>query len=204
MRDLKSELVDVVAKRNIVILQNMPHHQGLVKANKILLLVVCSLMLVILILGFLILPENKVLERYTASQNPKSVVYALNNPVLTDEVNILKGQFVGLVSGSIESKMRILEESIQMGHVNTSMGVIQDLKNDINALKSYSALSSRKEVKKPLSDRVIKEVSQLKDLIYLTLTSCGLIIAAIGGVWIKNNFRLSYQKPKVALGKRRK
>ncbi|KAF3981069.1 MAG: hypothetical protein HFP78_08515 [Methylococcales symbiont of Hymedesmia sp. n. MRB-2018] len=204
MRDLKSGLVDVVAKHNIVIRQNMPQHQGLVKANKILLLVVCSLMLVILLLGFLILPKNDMLENYKASQNPKSSVYTINNPVLTDELNLLKGQFVGLVSGSIESKMRILEESIQMGHVNTSLGAIQDLKNDIKVLQSYSPASVRREGKKQLSDRVLKEVSQLKDLIYLTLTSCGLIIAAIGGIWIKNSFRLSQQLSKVKLEKRRK
>ncbi|KAF3983176.1 MAG: hypothetical protein HFP81_08295 [Methylococcales symbiont of Hymedesmia sp. n. MRB-2018] len=204
MRDLKSGLVDVVAKHNIVIRQNLPQHQGLVKANKILLLVVCSLMLVILLLGFLILPKNDMLENYKASQNPKSAVYTINNPVLTDELNLLKGQFVGLVSGSIESKMRILEESIQMGHVNTSLGAIQDLKNDIKVLQSYSPASVRREGKKQLSDRVLKEVSQLKDLIYLTLTSCGLIIAAIGGIWIKNSFRLSQQLSKVKLEKRRK
>ncbi len=43
MRDLKSELADV-AKHNMVVLQNMPQHHELVKANKVLLLVVCSLM----------------------------------------------------------------------------------------------------------------------------------------------------------------
>lgn len=204
MRDLKSGLVDVVAKRNIVVWQNLPQHQALVKANKILLLVLCSLMLVVLVLGFLILPKNDMLENYKASQNSKSVVYTINNPVLTNELNLLKGQFVGLVSGSIESKMRILEESIQMGHVNTSLGAIQDLKNDIKVLQSHFPASVRREGKKQLSDRVLKEVSQLKDLIYLTLTSCGLIIAAIGGIWIKNNFRLSQQLSKVKLEKRRK
>ncbi|KAF3977340.1 MAG: hypothetical protein HFP77_07720 [Methylococcales symbiont of Iophon sp. n. MRB-2018] len=201
---MKSGLVDVVAKRNIVVWQNLPQHQALVKANKILLLVLCSLMLVVLVLGFLILPKNDMLENYKASQNSKSVVYTINNPVLTNELNLLKGQFVGLVSGSIESKMRILEESIQMGHVNTSLGAIQDLKNDIKVLQSHFPASVRREGKKQLSDRVLKEVSQLKDLIYLTLTSCGLIIAAIGGIWIKNNFRLSQQLSKVKLEKRRK
>ncbi len=201
MRDLKSELADV-AKHNLVVLQNMPQHHELVKANKVLLLVVCSLMLVIFLLGFLILPDNEMLENYKASQQISPVVYTMNNPALTDEINLLKGQFFGLVSGSIESKLRTLEESIQMGQINTSLGTIQDLKNDIKVLQSYSMVPVKKAVKSSVSDRVLKEVSQLKSLIYLTLTSCGLIIAAIGGIWIKHNYRLVYEGKRAALGKR--
>jgi len=201
MRDLKSELADV-AKHNMVVLQNMPQHRELVKANKVLLLVVCSLMLVIFLLGFLILPDNEMLENYKASQQISPVVYTMNNPALTDEINLLKGQFVGLVSGSIESKLRTLEASIQMGQINTSLGTIQDLKNDIKVLQSYSMVPIKKTVKSSVSDRVLKEVSQLKSLIYLTLTSCGLIIAAIGGIWIKHNYRLVYEGKRAALGKR--
>ncbi len=201
MRDLKSELADV-AKHNMVVLQNMPQHHELVKANKVLLLVVCSLMLVIFLLGFLILPDNVMLENYKASQQISPVVYTMNNPALTDEINLLKGQFVGLVSGSIESKLRTLEASIQMGQINTSLGTIQDLKNDIKVLQSYSMVPVKKTVKSSVSDRVLKEVSQLKSLIYLTLTSCGLIIAAIGGIWIKHNYRLVYEEKRAALGKR--
>jgi predicted PurR-regulated permease PerM len=201
MRDLKSELADV-AKHNMVVLQNMPQHHELVKANKVLLLVVCSLMLVIFLLGFLILPDNEMLENYKASQQISPVVYTMNNPALTDEINLLKGQFVGLVSGSIESKLRTLEASIQMGQINTSLGTIQDLKNDIKVLQSYSMVPIKKTVKSSVSDRVLKEVSQLKSLIYLTLTSCGLIIAAIGGIWIKHNYRLVYEGKRAALGKR--
>jgi len=201
MRDLKSELADV-AKHNMVVLQNMPQHHELVKANKVLLLVVCSLMLVIFLLGFLILPDNEMLENYKASQQISPVVYTMNNPALTDEINLLKGQFVGLVSGSIESKLRTLEACIQMGQINTSLGTIQDLKNDIKVLQSYSMVPIKKTVKSSVSDRVLKEVSQLKSLIYLTLTSCGLIIAAIGGIWIKHNYRLVYEGKRAALGKR--
>ncbi len=203
MRDKKSGLVDAT-KHNIVILQNVPPHQNLVKANKILFFVVCSLILVIFVLGFLVLPDNKVLENYKASQKSGSVVYAINNPALTDEINLLKGQFVGLVSGSIESKLRTLEESIQSGRMKTSLGTVQDLKKDIKLLQSYSAVPVKKVVKSQLSDKVLKEVSQLKDLIYLTLTSCGLIIAALGGIWIKNNYHLVYHSSKATLGKRNK
>jgi len=66
------------------------------------------------------------------------VTAAEMNPVLSAEVNNLKGQFVGLVSGSIESKLRTLEESVRLGTVSTALGTIEDLKNDVRVLRTYS------------------------------------------------------------------
>ena len=203
MRDQKSGLVDA-SKHNIVVLQDVPLHQSLVKANRLLLFVVCSLVFVVFILGFFLLPENNLLENYKANQRPETVVYTTNNPALTDEINLLKGQFVGLVSGSIESKLRTLEENIRSGRMATSLGTVQDLKKDIQLLQSYSKVPVKKTVKSQVSERVLKEVSQLKDLIYLTLASCGLIIAALGGIWIKNNYHLVYHGSKASLGRRHK
>lgn len=200
MRDLKSELVDV-ARNNILALQNMPQHRGLVRINRILLLMVLLLMFVIFLLGFLVLPDKDMLENDKINQKTDATIYAISNPTLTDEINFLKGQFVGLVSGSIESKLRILEENIQMGRLSPSLGTIQDLKNDIKILQAYSAIPENKAIKSQLSNRVLREVSQLKDLIYLTLSSCGLIIAALGGIWIKNNYRLVYHESKAMLGR---
>jgi len=98
---------------------------------------------------------------------------------------------VGLVSGSIESKLRTLEESIRMGSISASLGTIEDLKNDVKVLRSYShppQLKAENQVNKKL----IQEVTHLKNLIYLTFSSCGLMIAAIAGFWLRNRFRLNY------------
>jgi len=103
---------------------------------------------------------------------------------LSAEVNTLKGQFVGLVSGSIESKLRTLEDSLRSGAVANSLGTIEDIKNDVKVLRTYS-----EPVKKePLVDnqQLMQEMSQLKRLIYLSFASCGLMLAAVAGIWIKN------------------
>jgi len=198
MRKIKSEYVGA-QERNIVILSDTPQHQGLVKANRLLLLVASSLMLIVFVLGFLLLPADDMLDNFKPEQELIPEVYAIQNPALTAEINTLKGQLVGLVSGSIESKLRTLEQSVRMGQMNTSLGTIQDLKNDVRVLRSYSE-PEKKQGPIPANEVLLKEVSQLKNLIYLTLTSCGLLIAAVGGIWIRNHYRLSHSAP-IQLGK---
>ena len=192
MREIKSELVGA-KERSIVVLTDTPQHQGLVKANRFLLLVASSLMIVVFVLGFFLLPSDDMLDNFNAKQEATPVAYALQNPVLSAEINTLKGQLVGLVSGSIESKLRTLEESIRIGSVNTSLGTIQDLKNDVKVLRSYS-VPEKKERQSLANEALLQEVSQLKSLIYLTLTSCGLMIAAIGGFWVRNHYRLAHPR----------
>jgi len=198
MRKIKSEFVGA-EKRNIIILSDTPQHQGLVKANRFLLLVASSLMVIVFVLGFLLLPADDMLDNFKEKKKVTPEVYAMQNPALAAEINTLKGQLVGLVSGSIESKLRTLEESIRMGRMNTSLGTIQDLKNDVRILRSYSE-PEKKQGQSPANEALLKEVSQLKNLIYLTLTSCGLMIAAIGGVWVRNRYRLSHPTS-IQLGK---
>ena len=203
MRDIKSELVDA-KKCSIVVLTDTPQHQGLVKANRFLLLVASSLMVVVFVLGFFLLPSDDILDSFNAKQRVAPVAYALQNPVISAEINTLKGQLVGLVSGSIESKLRTIEESIRMGNMNTSLGTIQDLKNDVKVLRSYS-VPENKVMKNQANEALFKEVSQLKNLIYLTLTSCGLMLAAIGGFWARNHYRLAHPRSlsRAELGKHR-
>jgi hypothetical protein len=119
----------------IVVLQKIPHHHGLVKANRLLVLLASTLMVAVFVMGFFLIPGVNFPE---GKMNPDSVFVSsrtLQNPALSDEINVLKGQLVGLVSGSIESKLRILEDSIRTGSVNASLGTIQDLKNDVEVLK---------------------------------------------------------------------
>lgn len=195
MREIKTGLIEHAERREVVILNNIPHHQGLVKANRFLLLLATSLMVIIFLMGFLLMPADDMLDGFTrqSSAVSASAMTEVQNPVLSAEINILKGQLVGLVSGSIESKLRSLEKSIQSGSVNASMGTIQDLKNDVRVLRSYS-IPEKKESKVIQNKELLAEVSQLKSLIYLTLTSCGLMIAAISGLWVKNHYRIMHPK----------
>ena len=184
-------------KSEIVVLQGIPSHHGLIKVNRWLMAMVFFLMTVIVVAGFFMLPANDV-TRYKKAK----VTVAEMNPVLSVEVNNLKGQFVGLVSGSIESKLRSLEESIRQGTASTALGTIEDLKNDVKVLRSYS--EPAKEEKVALSnEQIMQEMSELKRLIYVTLASCGLMLAAIAGIWFKNRYRLPYKEAIIRyLGKR--
>ena len=175
-------------KSEIVVLQRIPSHQGLMKVNRWLMAMVFFLMAVIVIAGFFLFPANDV-TRYKKSE----ATVAEMNPVLSAEVNTLKGQFVGLVSGSIESKLRTLEESVRLGTVSTALGTIEDLKNDVKVLRSYSEPVKKEKVALS-NEQLMQEMSELKRLIYVTLASCGLMLAAIAGIWFKNRYRLPYKE----------
>jgi len=175
-------------KSEIVALQRIPSHQGLMKVNRWLMAMVFFLMTVIVIAGFFLFPANDL-----TSLKKSEVTVPEMNPVLSAEVNTLKGQFVGLVSGSIESKLRSLEQSIRLGTVSTALGTIEDLKNDVKVLRSYTE-PAKKEKVVIANEQLMQEMSELKRLIYVTLASCGLMLAAIAGIWFKNRYRLSYKE----------
>jgi hypothetical protein len=175
-------------KSEVVVLQRIPSHQGLMKVNRWLMAMVFFLMTVIVIAGFFFVPANDV----TNYKKPE-VAVAEMNPVLSAEVNTLKGQFVGLVSGSIESKLRTLEESIRLGTASKALGTIEDLKNDVKVLRSYSEPAKKEKVVID-NEQLMQEMSELKRLIYVTLASCGLMLAAVAGIWFKNRYRLPYKE----------
>ncbi len=175
-------------KSEIAVLQRIPSHQGLMKVNRWLMAMVFFLMTVIVIAGFFFFPANDI-TRYKKSE----VNIAEMNPVLSAEVNTLKGQFVGLVSGSIESKLRALEESVRLGTVSTALGTIEDLKNDVKVLRSYSEPAKQEKVVID-NKQLMQEMSELKRLIYVTLASCGLMLAAVVGIWFKNRYRLPHKE----------
>jgi hypothetical protein len=193
-------VVEVISGNPSMVLQRIPSHHALVKVNRLLLAVICSMMVVILVGGFLLIPTDNFLTRYknaTANETYASEM----NPVFSAEVNALKGQLVGLVSGSIESKLNALEESIRIGSVASSIGTIEDLKNDLKVLRAYSE-PAKKENGVVSNEQLMQEMSQLKRLIYLTIASCGLMLAAVAGIWIKNRKLLPYKETKTGyLGK---
>ncbi len=167
----------------LVVLHSIPSHQQLMKANRWLLSGVFFLMTVIFVAGFISLPSNNFLSSYKKATVAEITVTDVN-PMLSAEVNTLKGQFVGLVSGSIESKLRSLEASLRAGTVTNSLGTIEDLKNDIKVLRSYSEPAKQEQAID--NKQLMQEMSQLKRLIYLSFASCGLMLAAVAGILITN------------------
>jgi len=192
MRETKSALVKIDGGL-------IPAHHQLIKVNRLLLAVIASLMVVIMIAGVWLLPDNDFIADYKRST--ASQVYTEGmNPALSAEVNTLKGQVVGLVSGSIESKLKTLESSIRVGSVVNSLGTIEELKNDIKILRTYSE-PEKTQPTTISNEQLMLEMSQLKRLIYTTLASCGLMLAAVAGIWVKNRKRLPHIKTSF-LGKR--
>lgn len=168
----------------IVVLQNIPSHQQLMQTNRWLLKGVFFLMTVIFIGGFLLLPGNDFLASYKKVTASEEHVEA--NTQLSAEVNALKRQMVGLVSGSIESKLRSLEDSLRAGSLNTSLGALEDIKNDVKVLRAYSEGVKPTQPAMVSDVQLLQEMSQLKRLIYWTLASCSLMVAAVAGIWIRN------------------
>jgi cell division protein FtsB len=177
----------------LVVLQAIPNHQNLVKVNRWLLFTVFFLMSVIVIGGLFLFPD-KDLTDYKKLDSTKANS-TQTNPALSAEVNVLKGQFVGLVSGSIESKLRTLEESVRLGTSLDSLLTIEDLRNDIKALRAYSDAPNN-EIKAAAvhNEQLVEEMSDLKRLVYLSLASCGLMLVAVVGIWVKNRHRLPYKE----------
>ncbi len=191
---MQEKHTDIVKIQEVV--RTIPSHRQLVKANRTLMGVVFLFMVVVLVVGFVFLPSSNAVKNINAA----SIAAEGMNPVVSTEVNTLKGQLIGLVSGSIESKLKTLETSIKSGTVDNSLGTIADLKNDIKVLRSYS--ESPKKAETIVSNvQLAEEVTHLKHLIYTSLASCGLMFAAAAGVWVKYRKRLPYIK-KDYLGKR--
>lgn len=177
----------------LVVLQAIPNHQSLVKANRWLLFAVFFLMSVIVVAGFFLFPSEDLTD-YKKLASTKAYADQMN-PVLSAEVNALKGQFVGLVSGSIESKLRTLEESVRLGAAPDALVTIDELRSDIKTLRAYSTETTASNDKQAIpNDQLIEQMSQLKRLVYLSLASCGLMLAAVAGIWIKNRHRLPYKE----------
>lgn len=176
----------------LAILQAVQKHHALVKANRFLLMLVFALMVMVFVMGLVLMPRQGRLNDFKANQAAAS--YAVQNPAISAEINTLKGQLFGLVSGSIESKLRSLEENVKRGSVADSLNTIQDLKSDVKVLSAYTDTPQLNNQKDAANQQLIKEVTDLKDLVYLTFISCGLMIAALAGVWLRHRYRLTHQK----------
>lgn len=188
IQEKKSQLVETRGG-----LQTIHSHYDLMKVNRILLAIVLSLMALVLILGFLLFPDQAINLKYK-NNSPSSSYHAEMSPVLSADVNTLKEQMIGLVSGSIESKLRTLEDSIRMGTATNALGTIQDIKNDVKVLGTYSQPVEKNSKDVVVSEQLLQEMSQLKKLIYVSLASCGLMLAAVAGIWLKNSNILTYKK----------
>lgn len=174
------------------VVRTIPSYQQLAKANRLLLGFVFFLMCVVIGLGLFFIP-NPELSLGNSKHNAIAAVQGAN-PAVSPEVSALKGQLVGLVSGSIESKLKSLENSIKSGADTNALGTIADLKNDVKTLRAYTEPPRKPETVAVVSNvQLAEEVTHLKHLIYMSLASCALMFVAAAGVWVKYRKRLPYK-----------
>jgi hypothetical protein len=177
----------------LVVLQAIPNHQQLVKVNRWLLATVFFLMSVIVLAGIFLFPSDELSDYKQTAVKTETVTPT--NPNLTAEVNALKGQFVGVVSSSIDSKLKTLEKTLRSGKNPEALATIEELRNDISTLRAYSANASTNVVKPIIpNEQLIEEMSELKRLVYISLASCLLLLMAVAGIWIKNRYRLPHKE----------
>ena len=194
---MQEKRTDIIKIQGVVL--TIPSHQQLVKVNRLLLGAVFLLMLIVVVLGFLFVPSSDGVAGYKKI-SVSTIAAEGMNPVVSAEVNTLKGQLIGLVSGSIEGKLNTLEQSVKLGSVDNALGTIADLKNDIKVLRSYS--DTPKKAEAVVSNvQLAEEVTHLKHLIYMSLASCGLMFVAAAGVWVKYRKRLPYKEIRSFLGR---
>ncbi|WP_341328228.1 hypothetical protein [Methylotuvimicrobium sp. KM2] len=174
----------------LIVVERIPSHQSLVKVNRVLIYAVFFLTTMVFLMGFFLMPSQDTINHLKAVQMEQA--FKTKNPAMSAEIDILKAQLIGLISGSIESKLTTLEQSVKLGSVNYSLGTIADLKNDVKMLRSYSD-AAKPNPSEANNEQLLAEMSHLKNLIYLTLGSCGLMLAAIAGVWFRTRRRLVHQ-----------
>jgi len=186
---------------------------GLMHTNRLLFFMMLIMMAVVLILGYWIMPSHQLIRDVEARQRLTETRQALQNPALSAEVDQLKAQLVGLISGSIESKLRILETSLAQQRVSAdALHTLQDLKNDIQLLRNYSQYPARDRdaatqqemaLAPALDEQLLSEIAQLKGLLYISMVSCGLMFSAVTGVWLHGRVRaaLPSKLPRKMLGK---
>jgi hypothetical protein len=172
---------------------------SVLKMNRLVLAVIISLMATVVFMGILLIPENEIVSR-TAQVHKSTELYDVQmNPVISAEVDALKSQLVGLVSGSIESKLKTLEDGLKAGTISEiGLDTIESLKDDLVVLKTYSETGAGRLIAKKYLQQVntvenkklAQEVSQLRSMIYFLITSCGLMVAAVASIWVRRKYTL--------------
>lgn len=187
----------VTPEQAVFVLHRQLQQQSLAKMNRILLMASLVLMAIVLVLSSFLLSSKDLVTQLQEKQLIEAS-YGLKNPAISPEVDALKSQLIGLISGSIESKLKSLERNIQRDRPLTALETVKSLKKDVKALRNYAKplIVEEKKPDAPVASVIlINEVSQLKNLIYMTLGSCGLMFVALAGIWVRGRRQLLTQMP---------
>ncbi len=194
IHEIEPELV--MPEQELRVLHRQLQQQNLAKTNRALLAASLALMVVVLILSSFLFSSRDLVMELKEKQLVEAGT-ALKNPVVSAEVDALKSQLIGLISGSIESKLKALEKNIERGRPLNALETVKSLKSDVKALRNYAkpVVVEKKAEAVAVNALLMREVSQLKSLIYMTLGSCGLMFAALAGIWVKGRRQMLTQMP---------
>ena len=205
MSNLRKNNKKTKSVRNLAVL-NSATQLSVLKMNRLVLAMIIGLMLAVIYMGMLLMPEEITIKQPAVAVKAAELYDVQMNPVLFAEDDALKSQLVGLVSGSIESKLKILEKSLHNGTISeTGLDTIRALHDDLVVLKTYSETGAgrlivQKYLQQPTKNvetiALAEQVSQLKGLVSLLITSCGLMLAVIGGVWVRRQYLLEHSPDK--------
>lgn len=198
MSDLRKKKNKNKKVRDLAIL-NSATELSVLKMNRMVSIIIIGLMLAVIYMGYLLMPANDLSEKKIQVHRSVALYEVPMNPVVSAEVDALKSQLVGLVSGSIESKLKILEEGLRQGSdAQAGLATIQALKEDLVVLKTYSKTGAGRLIAETYSPELVTEgkvlaaeVSHLRSLVHFLLGSCGLMLAAVAGVWIRKCYALT-------------
>ena len=167
-------------------------------------LIVAMTLLVAAVVAFVFSPSKSILEKYENALPASETGGERIDPILSEEIAVLKGQLSAIITGSMESKLRMLEQSIRGGTLSAAdLGTIQDLKSDLNILRTYSfqahdntsvdSLRLRQANDARLKiEYFAQELGHLKVLFYVSIASCGFLAMAMGGLWLQSAHRFKY------------
>jgi hypothetical protein len=123
------------------------------------------------------------------------------------QLESLQDRMTGFIAGSVEAKLKALENSVASGTVGAQeIRMFEELKNELKLLETYSAgrsgnLTDQARLDHPRFQAVggigqpashgelLREVLRLKILLYFSIASCGLVGAMVCGYWWQQHSR---------------
>ncbi len=192
-----SERQQQIVERLFVLEKRNQSSQKILAWGLILLVLLVVYYLTIAVFGSL----NGIVSNNSRSKNWS------NRPEVYQKVEMLKGKMDTLVTGSMENKINRLENNLSSGVIRKSdLETIQELKTDLQILKTYSeqnsisslAMTGGKHNSRSLSagamisypDELLQEISNMKNLFYLSIASCGFLVVVVSGAWLYSSARL--------------
>lgn len=166
--------------------------------DSVLLVLGCAIALILLVL---IMPAKRILDRYeerlSAPPAPASKLAEYSA-----ETEKLQKKVLDLVTASIENRLQAIEADVLANQVTPAkLHTLEDLKQELRILAAYSRenagdsdamafrggvpLAGTFAVSEDQRREMREEISQLKNLFYISLMSCGAMMLLAGGYWLQ-------------------